>query len=99
MGIGFAQDKKISCNLYIKAAEMGHSGAMTALAVLYQEGDGYEKNLAKAERYLLAAAQKGESTAFYTIGYISNQICFFLIFEVFYLIHSKKEHCMNLDTV
>lgn len=53
-------DPAAAADLYRRAAEQGHTGAMTALGGLYVQGEGVAKDAAEGLRWYRAAADKGD---------------------------------------
>ena len=74
---GNADAKKILDNLnrnrlfkedYLRAAARGDPKAQYALALMYQKGDGYDKDLNKAARWFAMAAKQGHNEAQYELA-------------------------------
>jgi TPR repeat protein len=61
LGQGIDADPAGAADLYRQAAELGHTGAMTALGGLYEQGAGVEKHPKEAVRWYRAAADKGDA--------------------------------------
>jgi hypothetical protein len=70
-GEGVEQNLAKAVEWFTKAAEKGHSSAMSNLGRCFKKGQGVEQNLAKAVEWYTKAAEKGHSTAMNNLG-----ICF-----------------------
>mmetsp|Transcript_93386 Transcript_93386/g.267204 ORF Transcript_93386/g.267204 Transcript_93386/m.267204 type:complete len:430 (+) Transcript_93386:1426-2715(+) len=63
-GIPFGPDASQACDLYTKAADQGHVGAIFNLACLYRDGQcDVEQDLVRAKELFEAAAAKGHAAA------------------------------------
>ena len=60
LGQGVEANPAGAADLYRQAAELGHTGAMTALGGLYEQGNGVELNPKEAVRWYRTAADKGD---------------------------------------
>ncbi len=54
--------------LYQKAAAKGHTGAMNSIGIMYEYGEGVQKDSATAVKWYRKAAEKGHVTAMYNLG-------------------------------
>jgi hypothetical protein len=73
---GVAPDKTIAASLFKKAAEAGDLHAAYMIGVMYQRGDGVEREIPKATEWLLKAATAGDRRAQVALGvlYLKNAI-------------------------
>ena len=63
MGDGSVEDPKQAVKYFIKAADLGHSGAAYMLADCYLDGVGVERSRAKALEWLMTSAEMGHRQA------------------------------------
>ena len=71
--IGLSQDWARANELYLKAGELGCTGAYYNLGCSYQYGDGVEIDMKKAKYYYELAAMNGDVVARYNIGCLEGQ--------------------------
>ncbi len=58
-GRGVSQDKKKAFQIYLKAAENGHPGAMIKTAQMYESGHGAPRDMEEARRFYIQAINLG----------------------------------------
>ena len=66
-------DHDKAAELYKEAAVLGDTKALTKLGSFYLKGNGVEKDIKKAQAYLLKAADELEESAFYYLGLIEEK--------------------------
>ena len=64
-----AVDLKKANEYYLKAANLGHDGALYAVGYNYQYGIGLDVNCYIANQYYLKAANSGHNNASYMLGH------------------------------
>jgi len=67
------QDWNKALELWTRAAELGCSEAHYDIGILYDQGEGVEKNIKKAIHHYELAAMAGHESARYLLGYIENK--------------------------
>ena len=69
---GSEPNPKKAAEFILKAAELGDTEAQYEIGKFYESGFGIEKDIGKAKKWLEKAAEKGHSTAIYTLKYMSD---------------------------
>jgi len=71
-GLAGCEEKSLSFDDLLGAANTGNKESQYALALAYQEGRGTEKNLDQARVWYEKAAGQGEPNALYTLGHMGH---------------------------
>ena len=69
-GISVAKDPSAAFRWFERAAQQGHTQAISAVGAAYATGDGVEVDYKAAKRYLTKAERKGDARAMERIGYL-----------------------------
>ena len=62
------QQREQAFKSFLRAAELGHAGAMWAVGVCYADGSGVERNVTEAAKWYRKAAEKGDAKAQKSLG-------------------------------
>ena len=73
-GIGFLQDSKKACEMWLKAGELGSAKGYYNLAYSYGQGRGVEMDQKKAKHYFELAAMCGDVSARFNLGCMEYEV-------------------------
>ena len=73
-GMGLPQDYEKAIELWFRAGELGRAESYLGIAGAYDNGEGVERNMKKANQYNELAAVRGDVTARHNLGCMEEEV-------------------------